>query len=359
MTWLHDKGMNGGEMRPEGSRRIFKAHIVPKVTYGMQLGLIDKEHIKGMEDLQYSSLRQMTFVRRTTSNDALHVLNGMESMEERNQVLFMRHVQKVTQSDRKETLVGKMTTAIIKDGVGNYDRRDKSIYNDIVNRSKYGQEILLQEYPTWKKVREDKIQELEKKRVNGGLTARNLPRVIRWRCHPIIGESQELSRPAIKAISQWMCGSIPNHTPCFKCIGRTVVNKEHAMECSGIKNWLVDLIKREKWNQRKIEEIDVLEGYEVEEEGIRDNACLLDKVINFICETKPIKWKILEEIGMEIHRRIKGDLLKIGKEENTYAGDNDISEDYKAKVKKAKDNKNYKEKRKREKAKDKERKKRK
>ena len=39
---------------------------------------------------------------------------------------------------------------------------------------------------------------------------------------------------------------------------------------------------------------------------------------------------------MEIHRRIKGDLLKIGKEENTYAGDNVISEDYKAKVKKGK-----------------------
>ena len=85
--------------------------------------------------------------------------------------------------NRKETLVGKITTAIIKDGVGNYDRRDKSIYNDIVNRSKYGQEILLQEYPTWKKVREDKIQELEKKRANGGLTARNLPRVTRWVNH--------------------------------------------------------------------------------------------------------------------------------------------------------------------------------
>ena len=97
----------------------------------------------------------------------------------------------------------------------------------------------------------------------------------------------------------------------------------------------------------------------MEEEGIRDNTCLLDKVLNYVFEIKPIKWKILEEIGMEIHRRIKGDLLKIGKEENTYAGDNDISEDYKAKVKKAKDNKNYKEKRKREKAKDKERKKRK
>ena len=59
----------------------------------------------------------------------------------------------------------------------------------------------------------------------------------------------------------------------------------------------MNLIKREKWNQRKIDEIDVLRGYEVEEEGIRDNACLLDKVLSHVFETKPIKWKILEEIG--------------------------------------------------------------
>lgn len=113
--WLKRKGMNATGWRIRMSLAVYKAFVRPMLEYGMGLTILPKKVMQRIQKVQNLALTKMLSVGRNTSTDVMHLRLNMETMQDRNQSLNLRYMERVLYGgDKALQPIGKFVARMTK-----------------------------------------------------------------------------------------------------------------------------------------------------------------------------------------------------------------------------------------------------
>ena len=180
------------------------------IEYGIALQILPMKVINQLQRVQNLALRRMTSVNPSTSIAALHVIYGLESIEERNHTLNMKYFNKVINGSKKSHTVGivvskelMLAQRKLKGGSLVIKFKKKCKWRDKIMNN--GGKILKMDM---QRSKEDSILIIKTKggKVSNRLDTRNI-----GQANKILTNAIHLSRMDVYLIIQWLVGKITNY----------------------------------------------------------------------------------------------------------------------------------------------------
>ena len=239
--WMGRKGMNSFGWRPMMNLNAYKSYIRPMIEYGLGLQIIPSRVIGQLQLVQNMALRRMSSINKTTSIAALHIIYGLEYMEERNQILNMKYFNKLIKGNKKAQAVGKVV--INEMAVPQSKLKGGSLVNKFRKQNKWRNKIIAGNGKILQKdITRSKEDNLLSHKNNGGKISQRLD--IRNIGQPtdIFKHAGELTRLEGYLIQQWLLGKSTSYTISCKICGMKL-HDEHLLNCGGGKE-KIELIRR-------------------------------------------------------------------------------------------------------------------
>lgn len=227
-------GYHSRHWRPLTCINVYKGFIRSSLEYGLALQILPTEALARLQAVQDKALRLIFGVPTSTSQAALHLLAGVETMTFRNQYLHARYLDALFNGPRKELPVGTMFHRLRQHST--VPNPPTSVWMTFFSRFHWRQQYSANTDTfsklddKWKKkVRLEHFQEVQRL---GGAIARSLPPVTNLRRSYLISQATMLPREKLSILFKWKLGRIAFHQICPHCGPPTEVTRAHALTCS-------------------------------------------------------------------------------------------------------------------------------
>lgn len=251
---LSNIGMNLTGFPQSASARLYKTFIRPTMEYGLQLKVLAKPQLQLLQRAQNLALRSIFSARRSTSTNVLHKLLLVESMQLRNQVLNIKMVGRLLNSqDSSIPAVNLVWGRLGERKVGSFPHNAQrnplwtgaTLINHLVVRRSRGPHI---PSPTYSKAAikgliMSEIGALDRGAANVAGVIEVLPSQQRHR--HLLQPYAFSTRQERVSVLKWITGGVANHSICLNCHGpQQELSRQHAVACSGAGEMLKLLYRR-------------------------------------------------------------------------------------------------------------------
>ena len=275
IAMLSRVGFNGTGWPARSSAMVYKSFIRSVMEYGLCLDMLPAYQLKKLEQVQALAFRTMFSAPRMTSINAMHKLLQVEPIALRNIDLNLRFMARLHNSTDSSIPAVRLwwnklsqqpqSPSLVASARKNPWWNGATLLNHLTNRVTRGR--CAPQVPLEDEVRKLKrrqvIRELDQDRTNvsGAIKCyeedgKDIRHVLKPRA--FANKKQRVT------IIRWMLGGVVRHQPCKNCDAHTPLSRQHALDCSGARQFLEDRF------QDALGDID----------ASLDNLNVLDKLLN-------------------------------------------------------------------------------
>lgn len=245
--WFHSKGVNINGWRPSCNRAVYQTFIRPMMEYGLGVDILPASAIKTLQDTQNFAFRKLLSVGHQTSISGMHKMLNLAPIQTRNQVLNAKYLTKLTKLTASELQDCTVITQMMKHSDHTSDTDPfKSIWHnpfwekaESLTTTPEAKAVLKErkKMPSQgivNKISIDAIKKMVKKKGDVGDV---IPDPVDRKPNPLLS-ARFLAKQVQKNLIQWRLGRVAFHQSCTKCFNMNEhkeMSRQHAVECSGVR----------------------------------------------------------------------------------------------------------------------------
>ena len=249
ISLLCELGMNANGWTTYASAQVFRMMVRPVMEYGVALKVLSVKEVRDYQKTQDLALRTIFSAPAKTSAHALHKLTLMEPFPLRNKLLHLSFSGRLHNSKDSSVpavnlwwngLRGKSRKSLATASKRNSLWGEGAWLNHSQEIRRKGGDQGRKPFGKEKRnliIRERIMKMDEGKRNVAGVIQVELGDKMRHTSQPWVWESKKQRI----TITRWLIGAVARHQVCRGCEGGEILSRDHAVECSGAKDRLVEV----------------------------------------------------------------------------------------------------------------------